>query len=101
VRPTDTERVVAVGKDGGRNAVPMRWGLVPWWAKEVKTGFMLFNWQSETMIGKNAFVELFARGRPCLVPCDGLFGFTGAKGEKQPLSFSIATCAERNGSAAP
>jgi putative SOS response-associated peptidase YedK len=27
VRPTDTERVVAVGKDRERHSVPMRWGL--------------------------------------------------------------------------
>jgi hypothetical protein len=52
VRPTDTERVVAVGKDGGRHAVPMRWGLVPWWAKDIETGLTLFNWQSETVLEK-------------------------------------------------
>lgn len=87
VRPTDTERVVAVGKDGGRHAVPMRWGLVPWWAKDLKTGLTLFNWQSETVLSKSAFVEPFTRGRRCLVACDGFFEFTGAKGEKQPWLF--------------
>jgi putative SOS response-associated peptidase YedK len=43
VRPTDTERLVAVGKDGQRHFIPMRWGLVPWWANDVKTGLTLFS----------------------------------------------------------
>jgi hypothetical protein len=86
VRPTDTERVVAVGKDGQRHAVPMRWG-VPYWAKDVKTGLTLFNWQSETVMQKSAFVEPFKRGHRCLVPCDGFFEFTGPKGQKQPWLF--------------
>jgi putative SOS response-associated peptidase YedK len=38
VRPTDAERVIAIGKDGARHFPAMRWGLVPpgssdrqWW----------------------------------------------------------------------
>ena len=88
VRPTDTERVVAVGKDGGRHAVPMRWGLVPYWARDVKTGLTLFNWRSESVSDKGAFAEPFARGHRCLVPCDGFFEFTGEKGKKQPYLFA-------------
>jgi putative SOS response-associated peptidase YedK len=87
VRPTDTERVVAVGKDGERHAVAMRWGLVPWWSKDIKTGLTLFNWQSETVTAKSTFAEPFNRGRRCLVPCDGFFEFTGPKGQKQPWLF--------------
>jgi putative SOS response-associated peptidase YedK len=87
VRPTDTERVVAVGKDGGRHAVPMRWGLVPWWAKDIKTGLTTFNYRSEEFTGKPAFAEPWQRGHRCLVPCDGFFEFTGPKGEKQPWLF--------------
>lgn len=87
VRPTDVERVVAVGKDGGRHAVPMRWGLVPRTAKDIKTGLALFNWQSETVTQKVTFAEPFRRGRRCLVPCDGFFEFTGETGRKQPWLF--------------
>ena len=85
--PTDIERVVAIGKDGARHAVAMRWGLVPWWAKDIKTGLTLFNWQSETVTTKNAFAEPFRRGHRCLVPCDGFFEFTGERGKKQPWLF--------------
>lgn len=87
VRPTDTERVVAVGKDGGRHAVPMRWGLVPRMAPDIKTGLTLFNWRSETVMKKKSFAEPFRRGHRCLVPCDGFFEFTGERGQKQPWLF--------------
>lgn len=87
VRPTDTERVVAVGKDGARHAVPMRWGLVPWTAKDIKSGLALFNWRSETVMQKIMFAEPFRRGHRCLVPCDGFFEFTGERGRKQPWLF--------------
>ena len=87
VRPTDTERVVAVGKDGERHSVPMRWGLVPYWAKDIKTGLTMFNWRSEDYTGKPAFSGPWDRGHRCLVPCDGFFEFTGEKGNKQPWLF--------------
>jgi putative SOS response-associated peptidase YedK len=87
VRPTDTERVVAVGKDGGRHAVPMRWGLVPFWAEDLKTGLTLFNWRSEEVLAKSSFAEPFRRGHRCLVPCDGFFEFAGERGKKQPWLF--------------
>jgi putative SOS response-associated peptidase YedK len=87
VRPTDTERVVAIGQDGQRHFVPMRWGLVPWWANDVKTGLTLFNWKSETVLTKSTFAEPFKRRHRCLVPCDGFFEFTGPKGAKQPHLF--------------
>jgi putative SOS response-associated peptidase YedK len=87
VRPTNTERVVSVGKDGERHFVPMRWGLVPFWAKDIKMGLTLFNWRSENVMAKRTFAEPFKRGRRCLVPCDGFFEFTGERGAKQPYLF--------------
>jgi putative SOS response-associated peptidase YedK len=90
VRPTDTERVVAVGKDGVRHAIPMRWCLVPWWAKDIKTGLTKFNYRSEEFTDKPAFKDPWARGKRCLVPVDGFFEFTGEKGNKQPWLFKPA-----------
>lgn len=87
VRPTDTERVVAMGKDGGRHSIPMRWGLVPYWAKDIKTGLTTFNYRSEEFTAKAAFKGPWERGYRCLVPCDGFFEFTGEKGAKQPHVF--------------
>ncbi|MGH7074124.1 MAG: SOS response-associated peptidase [Stellaceae bacterium] len=87
VRPTDTERVVAIGGDGRRHFVAMRWGLVPFWARDMKTGLTLFNWRSEDVLAKPIFAAPFNHGRRCLVPCDGFFEFTGLPGAKQPYFF--------------
>jgi putative SOS response-associated peptidase YedK len=65
----------------------MRWGLVPWWAKDIKTGLTTFNYRSEEFTDKPAFKDPWTRGKRCLVPVDGFFEFTGEKGNKQPWLF--------------
>ena len=87
VRPTDTEHVVAIGKDGARHFPAMRWGLVPPASPDIKTGLTLFNARAETIQQKRIFAEPFAKGRRCLVPVDGFYEFTGPKGAKQPHLF--------------
>lgn len=87
VRPTDTERVVAIGKDGSRHFPTMRWGLVPACSADIKTGLTLFNARAETILQKRIFAEPFTKGRRCLVPVDGFYEFTGPKGAKQPHMF--------------
>jgi hypothetical protein len=67
VRPTDTERVVAIGKDGARHFPAMRWSLVPPGSPDIKTGLTLFNARAETIQRKRIFAEPFAKGRRCLV----------------------------------
>ena len=47
----------------------MRWGLVPFWAKDLKVGFANINAKAEGIEGKPAFREAFQRRR-CLVPVD-------------------------------
>jgi len=46
----------------------MRWGLVPFWAKDLKVGFSNINTKAEGIEGKPAFREAFQRRR-CLVRC--------------------------------
>ncbi|MGH7174102.1 MAG: SOS response-associated peptidase, partial [Gemmataceae bacterium] len=84
---TNTERVVAIGNDGGRHAIPMRWGLVPFWAKDIKTGLTLFNWRSEEVMAKRTFAEPFKRGRRW----EQWHGPKDAPLPEPLLSFSIAT----------
>ena len=36
--PTDTIPVVRLDRDGRRSLDLLRWGLVPWWAKDIKMG---------------------------------------------------------------
>jgi hypothetical protein len=48
------------------------WGLVPFWAKDIKVGFANINAKAEGIEGKPAFREAFERRR-CLVPVDNFY----------------------------
>src|SRR5258706_9674727 len=68
VAPTDPVPIVRYdGKAGERSLDLMRWGLVPFWAKDIKVGFSNINAKAEGIEGKPAFREAFQRRR-CLVP---------------------------------
>jgi putative SOS response-associated peptidase YedK len=73
VAPTDRLPVVRYdAKAGERSLDIMRWGLVPYWAKEIKVGFANINAMAETVDMKPAFREAFQRRR-CLVPVDNFY----------------------------
>lgn len=71
VAPTDSVYAVAE-HEGTRVLTSFRWGLVPWWAKDRKIGARHINARCETVAGKPAFRDSFARRR-CLIPADGFF----------------------------
>jgi putative SOS response-associated peptidase YedK len=56
VRPTDPMLVAVLSQDGKRIPQQMRWGLVPWWAKDIKVGFSLINPRAETVDTARHFV---------------------------------------------
>jgi putative SOS response-associated peptidase YedK len=60
-----------------------RWGLVPFWAKDVKIGNRQINARAETVAQKPAFRAAF-RKRRCLVPADGFFEWQKTESGKQP-----------------
>lgn len=83
-------------KTGDRALDPLRWGLVPHWAKDVKIGASLTNARAETIAEKPAFRDAFARRR-CLVPVDGFYEWhRPGQGVKQPYAFAHAANAAGN-----
>ncbi|MFJ8143123.1 SOS response-associated peptidase [Streptomyces sp. NPDC096013] len=77
------------GAPAGRQLRPLRWGLVPSWAKDVKVGARMINARVETVHEKPAYRRAFAKRR-CLLPADGFYEWqqikdqdTG-KARKQP-----------------
>ena len=63
----------------------MRWGLVPFWAKDVKIGSRMINARAETVAEKPAFRRAFAKRR-CLLPADGYYEWQQQPGAaKQPI----------------
>lgn len=55
-----------------RQVEPMRWGLVPSWAKDASVGNRMFNARAESLADKPAFRRALARRR-CLVPASGWY----------------------------
>ena len=77
----------------GRQLRPLRWGLVPSWAKDLSIGAKMINARLETVHEKPAFRKAFA-ARRCLLPADGFFEWDpvpargGEKAYKQPYFIS-------------
>lgn len=72
-----------------RQLRPLRWGLVPSWAKDPSVGSRMINARSETVHEKPAYRKAFATRR-CVIPADGYFEWRqvaasdGRKAFKQP-----------------
>jgi len=84
VAPTDLMPIVGVNRDGGISIRELRWGLVPYWAKDPKVGgAKAINARAETVADKPMFREAFKRRR-CLVPASGYFEWKPEGSAKQP-----------------
>ena len=67
----------------------MRWGLVPYWAKNIKVGFSTINAMAETIDTKPVFREAFRRRR-CLVPVEAYYEWKKLDAKtKQPYAFAL------------
>jgi putative SOS response-associated peptidase YedK len=80
-------------QDGGapdRVVLTFRWGLIPWWSKDTKSGSRLINARRETVTTKPSFREAFEKRR-IIVPADGFYEWRRTKnGGKQPHFFTRA-----------
>ncbi|MFO0879686.1 MAG: SOS response-associated peptidase [Gemmataceae bacterium] len=84
-----TQQVLAVrATESGREAVWLRWGLIPSWAGDASIGARLLNARVETILEKPSFRVAFQRRR-CLIPADGFYEWQAVAGKKQPLHFSL------------
>ena len=66
----------------------MRWGLVPFWAKDIKVGFANINAKAEGIESKPAFREAFQQRR-CLVPVDNFYEWQKTATGKQPYAIGL------------
>src|SRR5258708_3138684 len=72
---------------GERGLAPVRWGLVPFWAKESKVAYSTINAKAETLTTSPAFREAFKRRR-CVIPLDGFYEWL-AIGPKLKQPFAV------------
>jgi putative SOS response-associated peptidase YedK len=73
VAPQSVQPVMRLGRDSARPEFAlMRWGLVPFWAKDAKIGYTTINARAEEAASKPAFREAL-RKRRCLIPADAFY----------------------------
>jgi putative SOS response-associated peptidase YedK len=71
--PQSVQPVLRLNRDSGnREFAQMRWGLVPFWAKDAKFGLHAIHARSEEVVSKPAYREAFKKRR-CLVPADAFY----------------------------
>ena len=76
--------ILCVVADGARRIEPMRWGLIPFWAKDPSIGNRLINARAETLAVKPSFRGAFAKRR-CLIAADGFYEWRRAGRRKVPV----------------
>jgi putative SOS response-associated peptidase YedK len=74
--------------NGVRRLVPLRWGLIPAWAKEPSIGHRMINARAETLSQQPSFRRAF-KPRRCLSVADGLFEWQHRGAGKVPLSIRL------------
>ena len=85
--PTQLSPIVLI-RDGETTIERMRWGLVPFWAKDVKSAakYSLINARSEEIMEKRSYKQAFEKRR-CIVPLSGFFEWKRPEeGPKQPFA---------------
>ena len=94
IAPTDMVLAVVTG-DGERRAAMMRWGLIPFWARDLKGERSVIdamgktvntptNARAETIETAKSFSSAF-RKRRCLIPADGYYEWRGTKSARRPM----------------
>lgn len=90
IAPTQYVAAVRDGSDAKRELVMLRWGLVPFWAKEPSIGNRMINARAETVAEKPAYRAAY-RHRRCLVLADGFYEWHRGGDTKVPWFISLAS----------
>lgn len=90
IAPTQYVAAVRSGEDGLRELVMLRWGLVPFWAKEPSIGNRMINARAETVAEKPSYRNAY-KHRRCLVLADGFYEWRRQGDVKTPYFISLAS----------
>jgi len=75
-------------KEPRRELSLVRWGLIPWWAKDASGAARMINARSETAASLPAFRDAL-KSRRCIVPADGFYEWQTIGKTKQPYCFEV------------
>jgi putative SOS response-associated peptidase YedK len=86
IAPTQNAPIVLC--DGAREMRLLRWGLIPFWAKDESIGQRMINARAESLLEKPSFKRPFERQR-CLVLADGYYEWQKRGTVKVPFRFTL------------
>jgi putative SOS response-associated peptidase YedK len=88
--PQSVQPVVRLNRDSGdREFALLRWGLVPFWAKDARFGYSTINARAEEAATKPAYREALKKRR-CLVPADAFYEWQRLNAKtKQPYAIAL------------
>ncbi|MDH3532967.1 MAG: SOS response-associated peptidase [Gammaproteobacteria bacterium] len=90
IAPTQEIAAIRATEDHGRELTTLRWGLVPFWAKDPSIGNRMINARAETVAEKPAYRAAY-RKRRCLVLADGFYEWKKEGSGKTPYLISLAS----------
>ena len=90
IAPTQYVAAVRDGADEQRELVMLRWGLVPFWAKDPSIGNRMINARAETVAEKPSYRNAY-KHRRCLVLADGFYEWRRQGDVKTPHYISLAS----------
>jgi putative SOS response-associated peptidase YedK len=79
---------VILTQGSSRQLKLLRWGLVPFWARDARTGYKMINAKAETLAEKAAYRKAFERRR-CLALADGFYEWKKAGTLRAPYRFIV------------
>lgn len=88
IAPGTDVLAVTTDRDGRPRGESLRWGLVPSWAKDIRTGLKMINARAESLADRPAYRSAFERFR-CLIPADGFYEWQTIAGERRKQPFHI------------
>ena len=90
IAPTQYVAAIRNGADEEREVVMLRWGLVPFWAKDPSIGNRMINARAETVAEKPSYRSAY-KHRRCLVLADGFYEWPREGTSKTPYFISLAS----------
>ncbi|HUI16306.1 MAG TPA: SOS response-associated peptidase [Alphaproteobacteria bacterium] len=88
IAPTQQVPIVRLDREAARELASVRWGLIPFWAKDATIGNRLINARAEGLAEKPSFRAAF-RARRCLVPADGFYEWQATPRGKRPYRIGL------------
>jgi putative SOS response-associated peptidase YedK len=86
IAPTQQVLAIRQSAERAREAVMLRWGLIPSWAKDPSIGNRMINARGESVAEKPSFRRAF-RSQRCLVLTDGYYEWKKTGKAKHPYYF--------------